>query len=74
MYSSLSVASDSKLYAAYYDSTNEDLKFAKSVDGGVNWLADDIRTIDSGTTAGKGIRITSYNVCYTKLLRKSDHP
>ncbi len=57
MYSALTVASDSKLYAAYYDSTNDDLKFAKSVNGGVNWLAEDIRIIDSGTTVGRGISL-----------------
>jgi len=43
-----SIAVDgSNVYISYYDQTNADLKFAKSINGGDSWLAGNIKTVDS---------------------------
>lgn len=42
----------SNIYISYYDITNEDLKFAKSVDDGATWLPANIKTVDSTNNTG----------------------
>ncbi len=50
---SIAVAGNS-VYISYYDSTNSDLKFAKSTDGGATWST---ATVDSAGDVGWGISI-----------------
>jgi hypothetical protein len=44
--------SGSEVYISYYDTTNQDLKLARSSDGGVTWPAGDIQTVDSAGDVG----------------------
>ncbi|MBN2546085.1 MAG: exo-alpha-sialidase, partial [Spirochaetes bacterium] len=50
-YSSLAV-SDATIYISYYENLNDDLKFARSDDGGTTWPAANIKTVDSTGNVG----------------------
>ena len=41
------------IYVSYYDDQNDDLKFAKSTDGGATWPAGNIKIIDSTDDSGR---------------------
>ena len=47
----------SKVYISYYDSTNGDLKFARSDDGGKTWAPGNIKTVDSTDSVGTNTSI-----------------
>jgi hypothetical protein len=60
-----SIAVDgSNIYISYFDNTNNDLKFAKSTDGGDTWDPASIKTIDSTGDVGEytSIALNSSNV------------
>jgi len=46
-------ANDSKLWISYYDTTNGDLKFARSEDGGATWPESCIEVVDSAGDVGQ---------------------
>jgi len=50
-YSSIAL-SGSTVYIAYYNDTNDDLKFARSDDGGATWPLANIKTVDSSGNVG----------------------
>jgi hypothetical protein len=49
---------------SYYEGTNEDLKFAKSTDGGATWPAGNIKAVDSTGFVGAftSIAVSGSNV------------
>ena len=51
LYTSIAV-DDSNVYISYWDSTDGDLKFAKSTDDGVTWPAGNIKIVDSTDNVG----------------------
>jgi hypothetical protein len=50
------------VYISYYDSTNSNLKFAKSTDYGDTWLPGNIETIDSDSGSCSSIAVSVSNV------------
>jgi hypothetical protein len=64
-YSSIAV-SGNKVYVSYYDFTNQDLKFAKSTDGGASWAT--VSTLDSagnvGDSSSIGLNGSEVYICY----------
>jgi hypothetical protein len=64
MFTSIAV-SGSNVYISYYDSTNGDLKFARSTDGGATWPAGNIKTVDSTGDVGTdtSIAVSASNIC-----------
>src|SRR3989344_5735918 len=62
-YSSIAV-SGSNVFISYRDSTNTNLKFAKSTDNGDTWLAGNIKTVDSVGNVGQysSIAVSGSNV------------
>jgi hypothetical protein len=73
-YTSIQAYDANNIYIAYYDVTNGDLKFAKSINGGANWS---ISTIDSIGDVGQNavlkligsntLVIAYYDITNTKL-------
>jgi hypothetical protein len=51
LYTSIAVNGDN-VYVSYFDSTNMDLKFARSTDGGATWSAGNIKAVDSAGDVG----------------------
>ena len=50
-YNSVAV-SGNDVYISFYDETNRDLKFAKSIDSGTTWPTDNIKTVQSAGWVG----------------------
>jgi hypothetical protein len=64
-YSSIAV-SGNNVYVSYYDFSNQDLKFAKSTDGGATWAT--VTTLDSagnvGDSSSIGLNGSEVYICY----------